>query len=159
MIFKQWYVIVRYILNQVTSLTFRNTIIKLSTYRTMRNKKSKTILRFALLLLFTSTLSSCTLTRISDSTLAKEVDELNVIGLSLEAARQRATEKGFVCSEYGNVNTVVTEQGEHRWLQTECSKKSAELFCPQMRFVVLNVEPSTNTVVDVGNYINQHTCF
>lgn len=102
----------------------------------MRNKKSKTILRFALLLLFTSTLSSCTLTRVSDSTLAKEVDELNVIGLSLEAARQRATEKGFVCSEYGNVNTVVTEQGEHRWLQTECSKKSAELFCPQMRFVV-----------------------
>ena len=151
MIFKQWYVIVRYILNQVTSLTFRNTIIKLSTYRTMRNKKSKTILRFALLLLFTSTLSSCTLT--------KEVDELNVIGLSLEEARQRATEKGFVCSEYGNVNTVVTEQGDHRWLQTECSKKSAELFCPQMRFVVLNVEPSTNTVVDVGNYINQHTCF
>ena len=122
-------------------------------------QKSKTILHFALLLLFTSTLSSCTLTRVSDSTLAKEVDELNVIGLSLEAARQRATEKGFVCSEYGNVNTVVTEQGEHRWLQTECSKKSAELFCPQMRFVVLNVEPSTNTVVDVGNYINQHTCF
>ncbi|WOU46793.1 hypothetical protein [Citrobacter portucalensis] len=126
----------------------------------MRNKKSKTILRFMLLLLFTSTLSSCTLTRVSDSTThAKEVDELNVIGLSLEGARQRATEKGFVCSEYGNVNTVVTEQGEHRWLQTECSKKSAELFCPQMRFVVLNVDPNTNRVVDVGNYVNQHTCF
>ncbi|MCX8990254.1 hypothetical protein [Citrobacter portucalensis] len=125
----------------------------------MRNKKSKTILRFMLLLLFTSTLTSCTLTCVSDSTHAKEVDELNVIGLSLEAARQRATEKGFVCSEYGNVNTVVTEQGEHRWLQTECSKKSAELFCPQMRFVVLNVDPNTNRVVDVGNYVNQHTCF
>lgn len=122
-------------------------------------QKSKTILRFMLLLLFTSTLSSCTLTRVSDSTHAKEVDELNVIGLSLEAARQRATEKGFVCSEYGNVNTVVTEQGEHRWLQTECRKKSAELFCPQMRFVVLNVDPNTNRVVDVGNYVNQHTCF
>lgn len=122
-------------------------------------QKSKTILRFMLLLLFTSTLSSCTLTRVSDSTHAKEVDELNVIGLSLEAARQRATEKGFVCSEYGNVNTVVTEQGERRWLQTECSKKSAELFCPQMRFVVLNVNPNTNRVVDVGNYVNQHTCF
>lgn len=57
-------------------------------------------LRIILLLLSTSTLSSCTLTRVSDSTHAKEVDELNVIGLSLEAARQRATEKGFVCSEY-----------------------------------------------------------
>ena len=78
---------------------------------------------------------------------------------AMEAARQRATEKGFVCSEYGNVNTVVTEQGEHRWLQTECRKKSAELFCPQMRFVVLNVDPNTNRVVDVGNYVNQHTCF
>ena len=125
----------------------------------MRNKKSKTILRFMLLLLFTSTLSSCTLTRVSDSTHAKEVDELNVIGLSLEGARQRATEKGFVCSEYGNVNTVVTEQGEHRWLQTECSKKSAELFCPQMRFVVLNVDPNTNRVVDVWKYFKKNNSF
>ncbi|MCX9003211.1 hypothetical protein NLN86_16320 [Citrobacter portucalensis] len=131
----------------------------MSTYQTMQNKNDKTILRFALLVLFTSMLSGCTLTRVSDSTHAKEVDELNVIGLSLEGARQRTTEKGFVCSEYGNVNTVVTEQGEHRWLQTECSKKSAELFCPQMRFVVLNVDPNTNRVVDVGNYVNQHTCF
>lgn len=122
-------------------------------------KDDNIFLRIILLLLSTSTLSSCTLTRVSDSTHAKEVDELNVIGLSLEGARQRATEKGFVCSEYGNVNTVVTEQGEHRWLQTECSKKSAELFCPQMLFVVLNVDPNTNRVVDVGNYVNQHTCF
>ncbi|QMN53901.1 hypothetical protein HVW69_12880 [Citrobacter freundii] len=125
----------------------------------MQNKKSKTILRFALLVFFTSMLSGCTLTRVSDSSHAKEIQELNVIGLSLESARKRATEKGFVCSEYGNVNTVVTDDGEHRWLQTECSKKSAELFCPQMRFVVLNVDPNTNRVVDVGNYINQHTCF
>ncbi|EPQ6907068.1 hypothetical protein ACUVZB_002128 [Citrobacter freundii] len=99
------------------------------------------------------------MTRVSDSAHAKEVDSLNVIGLSLDAARQRATEKGFTCSEYENLNTVVTEDGEHRWLQTECSKKSAELFCPQMRFVVLNVDPDTNRVVDIGNYINQHTCF
>ncbi|MDT7290398.1 hypothetical protein RQM63_13325 [Citrobacter freundii] len=99
------------------------------------------------------------MTRVSDSAHAKEVDSLNVIGLSLDAARQRATEKGFTCSEYENLNTVVTEDGEHRWLQTECSKKSAELFCPQMRFVVLNVDPDTNRVVDIGNYINQHTLY
>ncbi len=125
----------------------------------MPNKNDKIILRFVCLLLFSCTLTGCVLTRVSDSAHAKEVDSLNVIGLSLDAARQRATEKGFTCSEYENLNTVVTEDGEHRWLQTECSKKSAELFCPQMRFVVLNVDPDTNRVVDIGNYINQHTLY
>lgn len=125
----------------------------------MPNKNDKIILRFVCLLLFSCTLTGCVLTRVSDSAHAKEVDSLNVIGLSLDAARQRATDKGFTCSEYENLNTVVTEDGEHRWLQTECSKKSAELFCPQMRFVVLNVDPDTNRVVDIGNYINQHTLY
>lgn len=125
----------------------------------MRNKNDPPILRLALLLLFTCTLTGCALTRVSDSAHAQEVDSLNVIGLSLDAARQRATEKGFVCSNDGNLNTVVTDDGEHRWLQTECSKKSAEQFCPQTRYVVLNVDPETNNVVDVGKYIDQNTCF
>lgn len=125
----------------------------------MRNENDLPILHLALLLLFTCTLTGCALTRVSDSAHAQEVDSLNVIGLSLDAARQRATEKGFVCSNDGNLNTVVTDDGEHRWLQTECSKKSAEQFCPQTRFVVLNVDPETNNVVDVGKYIDQNTCF
>ena len=126
----------------------------------MRNKNAQQpIQRLALLLLFACTLTGCVLTRVSDSAHAKEVDSLNVVGLSLDAARQRATEKGFVCSEYSNLNTVVTDYGQHRWLQTECSKKSAEQFCPQTRFVVLNVDPETNNVVDVSKYIDQNTCF
>ncbi|WP_338844044.1 hypothetical protein [Citrobacter europaeus] len=94
----------------------------------MRNKNAQPIQRLALLLLFACTLTGCVLTRVSDSAHAKEVDSLNVVGLSLDAARQRATEKGFVCSEYSNLNTVVTDYGQHRWLQTECSKKSSEQF-------------------------------
>ncbi|ETX70899.1 hypothetical protein P834_06618 [Citrobacter freundii UCI 31] len=31
--------------------------------------------------------------------------------------------------------------------------------CPQMRFVVLNIDPKTNNVIEVGKYIDQHTCF
>lgn len=73
--------------------------------------------------------------------------------------QEKSNRKGFECSEYSNLNTVVTDDGEHRWLQTECSKKSAEMFCPQMRFVVLNIDPKTNTVIEVGKYIDQHTCF
>ncbi|MBJ9293936.1 hypothetical protein GHT40_06445 [Citrobacter werkmanii] len=125
----------------------------------MRNENDLPILHLALLLLFTCTLTGCALTRVSDSAHAQEVDSLNVIGLSLDAARQRATEKGFACSNDGNLNTVVTDDGEHRWLQTECSKKSSEQFCPQTRYVVLNVDPETNNVVDVGKYIDQNTCF
>lgn len=134
-------------------------INNLACFQTMRNKNDLPILHLALLLLFTCTLTGCALTRVSDSAHAQEVDSLNVIGLSLDAARQRATEKGFVCSNDGNLNTVVTDDGEHRWLQTECSKKSAEQFCPQTRYVVLNVDPETNNVVDVGKYIDQNTCF
>lgn len=69
----------------------------------MRNKNAQPIQRLALLLLFACTLTGCVLTLVSDSALAKEVDSLNVVGLSLDAARQRATEKGFVCSEYSNL--------------------------------------------------------
>ncbi|MGU0038534.1 hypothetical protein [Citrobacter freundii complex sp. 2025EL-00176] len=134
-------------------------INNLACFQTMRNENDLPILHLALLLLFTCTLTGCALTRVSDSAHAQEVDSLNVIGLSLDAARQRATEKGFVCSNDGNLNTVVTDDGEHRWLQTECSKKSAEQFCPQTRYVVLNVDPETNNVVDVGKYIDQNTCF
>ncbi|MDU1873753.1 hypothetical protein [Citrobacter sp.] len=134
-------------------------INNLACFQTMRNKNDPHILRLPLLLLFTCTLTGCALTRVSDGAHAQEVDSLNVIGLSLDAARQRATERGFVCSNDGNLNTVVTDDGEHRWLQTECSKKSAEQFCPQTRYVVLNVDPETNNVVDVGKYIDQNTCF
>ncbi|MES3498127.1 hypothetical protein QDQ38_02615 [Citrobacter portucalensis] len=95
----------------------------------MQNKKSKTILRFAFLVFFTSMLSGCTLTRVSDSSHAKEIQELNVIGLSLESARKKATEKGFVCSEYGNVNTVVTDDGEHRWLQARKARSCSARKC------------------------------
>lgn len=134
-------------------------INNLACFQTMRNKNDPPILRLPLLLLFTCTLTGCALTRVSDGAHAQEVDSLNVIGLSLDAARQRATERGFVCSNDGNLNTFVTDDGEHRWLQTECSKKSAEQFCPQTRYVVLNVDPETNNVVDVGKYIDQNTCF
>ena len=50
----------------------------------MRNKNAQPIQRLALLLLFACTLTGCVLTRVSDSAHAKEVDSLNVVGLSLD---------------------------------------------------------------------------
>lgn len=123
------------------------------------HQNNNTILRVAFLLILSFALAGCALTRVSASSHDKDVDELNVIGLNLDAARQKAIVDGFVCSKDANLNLVQTESGSHKWLQTECSKKSLELFCPQMRFIVLNVAPDTNKVVDVGKYIIQHTCF
>ncbi|MDM2935071.1 hypothetical protein [Citrobacter sp. Cu233] len=123
------------------------------------HKNDNAIFRVAFLLILSFALTSCALTRVSASSHDKDVDELNVIGLNLDAARQRAIMDGFVCSKDANLHLVQTESGNHKWLQTECSKKSLELFCPQMRFMVLNVDPDTNKVVDVGKYITQHTCF
>ena len=123
------------------------------------HQNNNTILRVAFLLILSFTLAGCALTRVSASSHDKDVDELKVIGLNLDAASQKAIVDGFVCSKDANLNLVQTESGSHKWLQTECSKKSLELFCPQMRFIVLNVAPDTNKVVDVGKYIIQHTCF
>lgn len=123
------------------------------------HQNDNAILRVAFLLILSFTLTGCALTRVSASSHDKDVDELNVIGLNLDTARQKAIVDGFVCSKDASLNLVQTESGSHKWLQTECSKKSLELFCPQMRFIVLNVDPDTNKVVDVGKYINQHTCF
>lgn len=133
-------------------------------YNTMRrtihvHKNDNSILRVVFLLILSFTLTGCALTRVSANSHDKDVDELNVIGLDLDTARQRAIVDGFVCSKDASLNLVQTESGNHKWLQTECSKKSLELFCPQMRFMVLNVDPNTNKVVDVGKYITQHTCF
>ena len=123
------------------------------------HKNDNSILRVAFLFTLSFALTGCALTRVSASSHDKDVDKLNVIGLDLDAARQRAIVDGFACSKDANLNLVQTESGNHKWLQTECSKKSLELFCPQMRFIVFNVDPDTNKVVDVGKYINQHTCF
>lgn len=117
------------------------------------HQNDNAILRVAFLLVLSFTLTGCALTRVSASSHDKDVDELNVIGLNLDAARQKAIVDGFVCSKDANLNQVQTESGSHKWLQTECSKKSLELFCPQMRFIVFNVDPDTNKVLMWGNIL------
>ena len=122
--------------------------------------KYTALLRIAPLILLTASLSGCMLTRVSDSTHAKEVDALHVVGLSMDAAKARVTEKGFVCGPAPTLNHVQTEDGlQHRWLQLECSKQSMEVICPQIRSVVLNIDPNTHTVVAVGKPITQQGCF
>lgn len=117
-------------------------------------------LRIAPLLLLTASLSGCMLTRVSESTHAKEVAALHVVGLSMNAAKARVAENGFVCSPAPALNHVQTEDDvQHRWLQLECSKQSMEVICPQIRSVVLNVDPKTHTVVAVGKPITQQGCF
>ena len=117
-------------------------------------------LRIAPFLLLTASLSGCMVTRVSESTHAKEVDALHVVGLSMNAAKARVAENGFICSPAPALNHVQTEDGvQHRWLQLECSKQSMEVICPQIRSVVLNVDPKTNNVVAVGKPITQNSCF
>jgi len=41
----------------------------------------------------------------------------------------------------------------------QCNKSSAELICPQRRYVVFNLDPATGKVYAVGARITQQSCF
>lgn len=111
------------------------------------------------LFFITSLLTGCVLSRVSESAHAKEVDELHVVGMSLDAARAAITQRGYTCSPYAERHLVSTEDGDHQWLQTTCDKQSMEVICPQIRSVVLNVDPTSQKVVMVGKNITQNACF
>ena len=112
-----------------------------------------------LLCFATFLLAGCSLTRVSDSAHAEEVDRLNIVGLRLDAAKEKISAAGFVCDRDARLSHVDTESGVQVLKQLECAKTRQELFCPQIRNVVLNVDPNTETVVWVGKYITQHGCF
>ena len=135
-----------------------NTLIhsQQQTHYPMLNKKQN---RTLLLLPAVCLLASCSLTRVTEATHARDVDELKLVDMSLDAAKHKVTEQGFACSPGSALHSVQMDDGVHRWLQTECSKKNAELFCPQMRSIVLNADPESQKVVAVGKSITSHACF
>ncbi|OWY27704.1 hypothetical protein [Herbaspirillum robiniae] len=118
------------------------------------------MLRFTLMLISLSLLSACALTRVSDGAHRKEVDELDAVGLTLEAARAKAVENGFACDAQVRRNvSVATADGVRRSDTLECDKTSAELMCPQRRYVTFNADAASGKVYAVGARIARHSCF
>lgn len=125
----------------------------------MQRTKNKKVLILIFSLLFVQLLSGCSLTRVSEKSHAREVESLNLIGMSLDAAKEKLSKEGFDCSEYPETNRVQTQSGARTLIQLDCSKRSLELICPQIRYAVLNVDPQSLKVVLVGNRITQQACF
>ncbi|TDS83453.1 hypothetical protein EDF78_1249 [Rahnella sp. BIGb0236] len=125
----------------------------------MQRTKNNKVLIFIFFLLFTQLLSGCSLTRVSEKSHAREVESLNLIGMSLDAAEEKLSKEGFDCSDYPETNRVQTQSGARTLIQLDCSKRSLELICPQIRYAVLNVDPQSLKVVLVGNRITQQACF
>ena len=118
------------------------------------------MLRLIVPLLACSLLGGCALTRVSGATLDEEVEKLNAVGMTMDAARKVATDQGFECSPYIDRGvSVSTKDGTRKTDMLECNKKSLEFFCPQRRYVVFNVDPATGLVRAVGKRINQNSCF
>ncbi len=118
------------------------------------------LLRFIFILIASLALNGCMLTRVSDSRHAKEVSELNAVGLSLDAARELATQHGFECSAYIDKNRSVHIDDVIRKTDIlQCNKSSLELICPQRRYVVFNADPASGKVYAVGKRITQQSCF
>ncbi|AJJ09909.1 hypothetical protein CH64_814 [Yersinia rohdei] len=125
----------------------------------MQKTKNKKILILIFFLLFAQLLSGCSLTRVSEKSHAKEVESLNLIGMSLDAAKEKLIKEGFNCSDYPETNRVQTQSGVRTLIQLDCSKRSLELICPQIRYAVLNVDPQSFKVVLMGKRITQQACF
>ena len=118
------------------------------------------MIRLTLLLIACFTLGGCILTRVSDNTHAKEVDGLHAVGLSLDAAKQRAIQAGYDCEPNPDPDvSVQTESGVHKMMVLQCNKTSLELVCPQRRYVVFNANPQSKIVLLVGKRITQQSCF
>ncbi|NWA64212.1 hypothetical protein HX773_25325, partial [Pantoea sp. B9002] len=100
-----------------------------------------------------------TTTRVSEKSHAREVESLNLIGMSLGAAKEKLIKEGFDCSDYPETNRVQTQSGARTLMQLDCSKRSLELICPQIRYAVLNVDPQSFKVVLMGKRITQQACF
>lgn len=114
-----------------------------------------------LLLIAALALGGCALTRVSEKRHASEVAQLNAVGLTLAQARTLAMQQGFSCEAQPDRNrSVQAKDGVVRKTDIlQCSKGSAELICPQRRYVVFNVDPESGKVYAVGQRINQQTCF
>lgn len=125
----------------------------------MQRTSNKKILILISFLLLAQLVSGCSLTRVSEKSHAREVDSLNVIGMSLDAAKEKLSKKGFDCSDYPETNRVQTKSGARSLIQLDCSKRSLELICPQIRYAVLNADPQSLKVVLVGKRITQQACF
>ncbi|EEQ04415.1 hypothetical protein yrohd0001_28650 [Yersinia rohdei ATCC 43380] len=79
--------------------------------------------------------------------------------MSLDAAKEKLIKEGFNCSDYPETNRVQTQSGVRTLIQLDCSKRSLELICPQIRYAVLNVDPQSFKVVLMGKRITQQACF
>jgi hypothetical protein len=117
-------------------------------------------MRIAFILVASLVLNGCMLTRVSDTRHAKEVSELDAVGLSIDAARDLATRHGFECDTYVEKDRYVKINDVVRKTDVfQCNKSSMELICPQRRFVVFNVDPESGKIYAVGKRIRQQSCF
>lgn len=120
----------------------------------------KRILRNSVLLIAAFALGGCALTRVSEIRHAKDVEGLNAVGFTLDEARTIATQNGFACEAQPDRNrSVQTQAGVRKTDVLQCNKSSAELICPQRRYVVFNIDPESGKVYSVGKRITPQSCF
>lgn len=118
------------------------------------------LLHISLLLGSALALGGCALTRVSEKHHAKEAQELHAEGFTLEEARAAAMQKGYSCEQQPDRNRSVQKDGVVRKTDIlQCNKSSAELICPQRRYVAFNLDPATGKVYAVGARITQQSCF
>lgn len=128
--------------------------------RALIHTMQKTFLLRSALLLASASLTGCFLTRVSDSHHAREVEELQAVGFTIDQARASATQKGYACdAQPDRGRTVRSALGDRKTDILRCSKTSAELICPQRRYVVFNIDPESGRVREVGQRITQKSCF
>jgi hypothetical protein len=118
-------------------------------------------------LLFAALVSGCAFTRISPEAHQTEVSGLGLVGLAEDDALARVRAAGFRCDSTLNSTSRDTQwstrspgsPGHVTARGLTCTKKSAELMCPQTRFLRFETEVDSGRVIEVTSRTVEQSCF
>lgn len=105
-------------------------------------------------------LCGCALTRVSNSAHEQEVKGLALIGLTYNEAIAKVNNAGFSCYTHLETQPYKSTRADGKEVKVRtCWKKSAELVCPQRRYVHFEFSPIDERVVAMWPSITEQSCF
>ena len=118
-------------------------------------------MRLLACLLFAALVSGCALTRVSPAAHRAEVHGLGLVGLSEADALTRVRAADFRCDSTWNSTWRDTQgsPGRETARGLTCTKKSAELMCPQTRFLRFETAVDSGRVTEVTSRTVEQSCF
>lgn len=104
-------------------------------------------------------LAGCVWTRVSMKSHASEVESLHLLGMNYKDAMEKIRQAGFQCTWVPSRPFASSRAGGQVVIEDACWKRSAELACPQYRYVKFQYLPDDGKVVTVWPDITDQGCW